>query len=167
MTRMLILFCVIALVSCKHGRHQQVQLKNVSEETVYFVTSADSILSNPNDINRIRPVTFESDLSSIGDTALKRRDQDRIEQNLYRYRVERGDSAIILSSESAEIFVDAISIRSIIRNRYSGRLNIFIVKERDLSEYSDEVIIKQGLYKYVTTLTEQNVTDDLITIQYF
>ena len=73
----------------------------------------------------------------------------------------------MLSSESAEIFVDAISIQRIINDRYNGKVNVFIVKESDLSEYSDQAIIEKKLYKYVTTLTEKSITDDTITIQYF
>lgn len=169
MIRVLIGFCLLAgLVSCKPGRHQQVQLENASSETIYFVISPDSILSNPNDIWRIRPITAESDLSRISDITFKE-DQDSvsIKHNLYRYRIEKGTSAIMLSSESAEFFVDAISIQRIINDRYNGNVNVFAVKENDLSEYSDGAIIEKKLYKYVTTLTEKSITSDTTTIQYF
>ena len=111
------------------GRIRKFNLKNASSETIYFVISPDSILSNPNDIWRIRPVTAESDLSRISDITF-REDQDsiRIKNNLYRYRIEGGSSAIILSSESAESFVDATSIQSIISHRYNGKVNVFVVK---------------------------------------
>jgi hypothetical protein len=169
MIRFLIGFCLLAgLVSCRRGTHQQVQLKNASSETIYFVISSDSILSNPNDIWSIRPITAESDLSKISDMTF-REDQDSIrsKHNLYRYRIEDGGSAIMLSSESAEIFVDAVSIQSIINHRYNGKVNVFVVKESDLSQYSDEAIIEKKLYKYVTTLTEKSITEDTLTVQYF
>ena len=47
--------------------------------------------------------------------------------------------------QSAEIFVDATSIQTIIHHRYNGRVNVFVVKESDLSEYSDEAIIEKTL----------------------
>jgi hypothetical protein len=163
MIRILIGFCLLAgLVSCKRGKHQLLQLKNASAETIYFVISPDSILSNPNDIWGIRPKSAKSDLSRISE------DQDSIrKQILYRYRIAKGESEIMLTSGSAEIFVDAISIQSIINNRYNGKLNVFVIKESDLSGYSDQAIIEKKLYKYVTTLTEKSITGDTTTIQYF
>jgi len=163
MIRVLISFCLVAgLVNCGRGRHQQVQLKNASSETVYFVISPDSILSNPNDILRIRPITAKSDYSRIN------KDQDSIwKETLYRYRIEKGNSGILLSSESAEIFVDAISVKRIINDQYNGKVNVFVIKESDLSEYSDKSIIEMKHYHYVTTLTEKSLTGDTTTIQYF
>jgi len=163
MIRVLIAFCLLTgLVSCKRGMHQQVRLKNASSETVYFVISPDSILSNPNDISRIRPITTKSDYSKIS------KDQDSIwKETLYRNRIEKGKSGILLSSESAEIFVDAISVKGIVNDRYNGKVNVFVIKESDLSEYSDRSIIEMKLYQYVTTLTEKSITADTTTLQYF
>ena len=89
MTRVLTGFCLIAvLISCKTCQASVSSFENRLGETIYFVMSVDSILSNPNDIARIRPITFESDLSRISDNALTTEDQDRLKQNLFRHRIE-------------------------------------------------------------------------------
>jgi hypothetical protein len=172
MIRVVIGFCLLTgLGSCKRAPHQQIQLKNTSSAAIYFLVSADSILSNSNDIWQIRPITTESDLSKIDELLARAKDDPdlyvRMNRNLYRYRIAASDSAILISSESAEIFVDAMSVHTIINQRYNGQMNVFVISEKDLSENSDETIIERKLYRHVARVTEKSMTGDTTTIQYF
>lgn len=169
MKRLLTYFCLLLLLlSCKRGTYQVIELRNSSLEAVYFLLSEDKILSNPNDIAKIRPAT-SLPISKIKDSDIEYEDMDteeRIKQNLYRYRIERGSTETLLTSESAGIFVNAISVESIIKDRYKNDLHIFLISESDLQKNSDQEIIDQKLYYYFKSLNAEDIKESTLTFIY-
>jgi hypothetical protein len=164
------LMIFIFATHCKRGTHQTIELKNSSSESVYYLISKN-IEPDENEISKIRPAAYESFTENKKDHGHAKSDEDstmrmRIKQNLYRYRIERNASAIILSSESAEIYVNIISIQSIIKDRYNGEANVFIIKERDLERNSDKEIIAKKLCTHFVSLNEGNLTHDTLILEY-
>ncbi len=170
MTRLLIYICsCILLMGCKRGTHQVVELRNSSSEAIYFLISQNKTLSSSNDIAKIRPVTPKS-ISEIQNRDVEYEDKEiaeSVKQNLYKHRIERDSIEILLTSESAGIFVEAISVGSIIKDRYNGTLHIFIISENDLQKYSDQEIIDKKLYTYFKSLTAEDIKEDTLTLEYF
>lgn len=170
MKKWLIGLIVITLAtSCRRGIHQTVDLKNSSSESIYYLISKNTV-PHTDEIESIRPRSYESSGSEKNQNPAKNAEDSlmrmRIEQNLYRFRIKSNDSATILSSESAEVFVDVVSIQSIIRDRYNGKANVFIIKESDLKKNSDEDILDKKLYAKVISLTEEDITNDILAFEY-
>lgn len=167
MMRLLIFICLlIVFVNCKRGNHQVVELRNSSSENIYFLVSKNKILTSPNEVAKVRPITS----GSIEDVKAQHEDKEQEKsnkQNLYRYQIERDCVETILSSESAEIFVNAISLQSIINDRYNGYFYVFIIGENDLLKYSDQEILDKKLYKHFKTLTAKDIKEDTLTLEYF
>lgn len=156
-------------MGCKRATHQVVELRNSSSEAIYFLISQNKTLSSSNDIAKIRPMTSKS-ISEIQNRDVEYEDKEiaeSVKQNLYKHRIERDSIEILLTSESAGIFVDAISIRSIIKDRYNGTLHIFIISENDLQKYSDQEIIDKKLYTYFKSLTVKDIKEDTLTFEYY
>lgn len=167
MMRLLIFICfLIVFASCKRGNHQVVELRNLSSENIYFLISKNKVLTSPNEVAKVRPITS----GSIADVKVQHEDKEQaksIKQNLYRYQIEKDSTELILSSESSGIFVNSISIQSIINDRYNGRFYVFIITENDLLKYSDQEIINKKMYKHFKTLTAKDIEEDTLTLEYF
>ncbi|MCW5910033.1 MAG: hypothetical protein KIT62_03105 [Cyclobacteriaceae bacterium] len=160
MTRLLIfVFISIILLSCRKGIHQEIAIKNLSLGNVYFLISENEILSNPDEMASIRPKTSAPD--SLMDIAYfkDRETAEMIKESLYRNRIERDSLVTILSSESAGIFIDAVSIQRIINDRYKGKIHIFIIPEKILLLHPDNEIINNKLYQNFKTLTAGEIED--------
>jgi hypothetical protein len=164
-----VIFIFVSLVNCKRNRHQVVELKNLSSQTVYYLISKNRTITNANEIADIRPKSYESFIESEKNQIHVLDEEDslmRLKQNLFQYRIEANASTVVMSSESAEIYVDKISIQSIIKDRYNGEANIFLIKSRDLEENSDVEIIERKLYIHLISLTEEDITRDTVVIEY-
>jgi hypothetical protein len=112
-------------------------------------------LSDPNEIAKIRPLLVEDNevANSIRDYS-------------HRYQIERDSLGIIMTSESAELFVNILPIQSIIKDRYNGRLNIFTISENALFDHSDQDIIGKKLYKHFKTITAEQIKEDTLALEY-
>jgi hypothetical protein len=158
------IFLATFFIHCTgNDKHQVVVLKNLSPHTVYFVLSPDSFLRAPGAIARIRPSVYPG---GEKDTASTAAEIEARQQSLFRYQIQKGKSAVILSSEAAGIFVDKISIKSIIRDRYQGKAHVFLIRESHLKKYSDEVIINKKLYDHFHTITEDEIATDTTVFEY-
>ncbi len=167
MSRQLIfVFLTISFVSCKRSKLQIITLRNLSSETIYFLISRDSVVTNTNEIAKVRPITSDP-FSEIKVEYEDKELAERIGHNLYRYRIERDSVGIILTSESAGIFVNAVRVMEIIRNRYHGQLHIFIITENDLLQHSDQEVIDKKLCKHFKAVTVENIHEDTLSIEYF
>lgn len=152
--------------SCKRGNRQVIELRNSSLENVYFLISENKVLSNLNEIARIRPIISRS----IEEINIEYEDKEQAEStknNLFQYRIERDSIAILLSSESAGIFINSITIKRIITDRFNGQLHVFIITEHDLQKHTDQQIINKKLYKHFGTLTPEDIKEDSLTLEYF
>lgn len=166
MSRLLIFICfTIIFASCRRGNYQVIALRNLSSETIYFLVSENKVLTNTNEIAKVRPI-ISNPFSEIKVEYEDKDQAESIRHNLYRYRIERDSVGTILTSESAEIFVNAISIQSIIKDRYNGQLNIFIITENDLLKHSDQEVIDKKLYRYFKAVMAENIKEDTLTLEY-
>src|SRR5262245_41431628 len=107
------MLCLFA--GCKRGNHQVVLLKNQSRESVCFIVTENDILKNPDEIARLRTQ------GSIGqiDTDFENEElAKRARYSMFRNGVERDSMAVVLTSESAGVFLNSITIEGIIDNRY-------------------------------------------------
>ena len=148
-------FLWVAFVSCKRGERQIITLRNSSLENIYFLVSGNSILSDPNEIGDIRPIIVQ-------DTEVA----NSIKGYSHRHQIAKDSLKIIINSESAEIFTDIVSIQSIIKDRYNGQLNIFIINENKVLTYSDQDIIDKKLYKHFKTITAEQMNADTLALEY-
>lgn len=145
----------IVFTGCKRRGQQIITLRNLSSENICFLISEKTILSDPNEIAKVRPMVVE-DKEVAND----------IRDYSHRYQIERDSLGIIMTSESAELFVNIVPIQSIINDRYNGRLNIFIINENRLFAHSDEDIIDEKLYKHFKTVTAEQVIGDTLALEY-
>lgn len=159
------IYFLLAFMGCKRGNYQVIALRNLSSETIYFLISENKVLTNTNEIAKIRPIT-SNPFSEIKVEYEDKEQAASIRHNLYRYRIERDSSGIILTSESAEIFNNSVSVQRIIKNRYNGQLNIFIITENDLLKHSDQEVIDRKLYKHFKAVTAENIKEDTLTLEY-
>ena len=133
-------------------------LKNSSSETVYYLISRDSILKNSNEIANIRPHTYESIIENDSSKVYPNEKEDSagmFDQQLYPHRVLKNKLAVLLTSQSAEIFADATSLRGVIKSQYNGVAFVFIVKTNDLGRNSDQEILDKKQYTYFSALDEK------------
>jgi hypothetical protein len=147
------------LFACERNSHQAVVMKNWSSETIYFILSANEEIVDPYEIANLRSMI-------LAPRTLKMRVEEMYEK-LERFRIPAGNSAMILSSESAGIFVNAITIKSIIEDRYSGKIHIFIIKERDLKNYPDNEILERKMLRHFTTIMAEGIDKDIFMLEYF
>lgn len=132
-----------------------ITLRNSSSENIYFIVSENGVLSDPNEVAKVRPLMVE-DMEVAA----------HIRGYSHRYQIERDSLGTIMTSESAEIFANTVPIQSIIKNRYNGRLNIFVIAESDLFNYSDQDIVDRELYKHLKTVTDEQVKEDTMALEY-
>lgn len=156
---------LFVFVACKTGNHQMILLKNLSSEDIFFLISKDKVLKNTDDIAGIRPkIPWQ-----LVETKTNQDDKEEVEstkQSLFRYLVEKDSLGVILTSGSAEIFLDAVTIKSIIKDRFDGQVNIFIITKNDLYKFSDQEILDQKMYRFFKTLNTDNVNTDTLTLEY-
>jgi hypothetical protein len=127
MTRLLIFIGFITvLAGCKRGNHQVIALRNLSSENIYSLISENKVLTDPNEVSKVRPITSDP-FSEIKVEYEDKEQAERIKYNLYRYRIEKDSLETLLTSGVVGIFVDANSIQNLIKDRYNGQLNIFIL----------------------------------------
>lgn len=149
---------LIVCVGCKRGEKQRIEVRNLSSQNVYFALSKNNNLSS-NDIAFIRPI------NSVSVEQLNNENSDN-KRYFYPYLIEKDSLTTIISSESAGIFVNKITIQSIINDRFDGKVNVFIVKEKDLSSFTDEEIVSKSLYKFFKTITADDMTQDVLILEY-
>lgn len=159
------IYFLLAFAGCKRGNPQVVALRNLSSENLYFLISENKVLTNTNEIARIRPIT-SNPFSEIKVEYEDKEQAESIKYNLHRYLIEKDSLTILLSSESAGTFVNAITIQSIIKDRYNGELNIFIITENNLKKYSDQEIIDKKLYRHFKALTAEDIKEDTLILEY-
>ena len=159
------IYFLLAFAGCKRGNHQVIALRNLSSETIYFLISDNKVLTNTNEIAKVRPIASDP-FSEIKAEYEDKELAESIRHNLYRYRIERDSVGTILTSESAEFFANAITVKEIIENRYNGQLNIFIITENDLKKYSDKKIIDKKLYRHFKALKTEDIKEDILTLEY-
>jgi hypothetical protein len=156
---LMVCFCTIA-ISCKKGNRQVVVLDNISSENIFFVLSKEASIRNNSDISAIRT-------TGLRITQSKNRELIESSERYNTNIVKSGESSIILTSEAAGIFLDVISIGSVIQDRYDGRVYVFVVKEGDLSSYSDLEIIKRYRYSLLAILRPGEMVEDSIVLKYY
>lgn len=167
----IILIIVTSVVGCKRGPHQVILLKNSSADTIYYILSEDSTLTNLREIADVRPITsqslssFEKELKNINTKNQQEDSLERYKNALYRYRIGKGEVVVLISSESAEIFVDATSIQNIIKHRYNGKANVFIIRGDDLEKFTDNEIADQKNLPFLS-LKEENISGDSLMLEY-
>lgn len=162
MRSVIFVFSISILFGCKRGPQGVVALKNASQENVYFIVSASPVL-NDHDVSMARPVKRNP---GVVDSAGKSELDAAARWNLYRYLVEKDSTRSIVLSESAGIFVNSISVASIIEDRYNGAMNIFVINESDLLDHTDEEVIKGRLYTLIRTLKPSDVRHDTLLLTY-
>lgn len=156
------LFFLLLFAGCKRGNRQEILLRNLSSEDIYFLLSKNQLLTDPNDITNIRPkVAWRLD-----DVKMDQNEAKSTKLSLYRNLIQRDSLEVILTSGSMAIFVDAVTIQSIIKDRFGGQMNIFIITENHLGGYSEQEIIDQKLYKFVKTLSVEDIKSDTIVLEY-
>ena len=151
-------------VCCGKNQYQMIKMRNRSLEPVYFLISSN-VVPKVYEIARIRPITS----SQIDEIKIEHADKEQtesIKHNLYRYLIEKDSMETLLTSESAGIFVNAISLQDIIRDRYNGKINVFIITESDLKNYSDKEIIDKKLYTRFKALKAEDVKEDMLILEY-
>ncbi len=80
--------------------------------------------------------------------------------------IETNGSAMLLSSESAEMFANSISIQRIINDRYNGEFNVFLIEPNVLLGHTDQEIVEGKLYTFFVRLTERDITADTVILKY-
>ncbi|MEJ7645975.1 MAG: hypothetical protein WKF87_15375 [Chryseolinea sp.] len=166
MSRLLIfIVSIIAFASCKRGDQQIISLKNLSPENIYFLISDNKVLKNANELAKVRPIT-SNPFSEIKVEYAEKEQAESIRHNLYRYRIEVDSAGTILTSESAGIFVNAISIQNIIKDRYNGQLNVFVITETDLLKHSDQEVIDKKLCRHFKAIMAENIKENTLTLEY-
>ncbi len=155
----------LLIVGCQRGDHQVILLKNLSAKDIYFLISKNKILTNKDDIARIRPIVARK-LQETNSNSVNNQVEHSRKQSLFRFLIEKDSIEVILTSEAAGIYVNAITIKSIIKDRFDGQINIFIINENDLIKHSDQEIIDKKLYKYFKTLTLEDIVADTLTLEY-
>lgn len=150
------LLVLVVFSSCGGRNPQAIFLQNSSDENVYFVISSDSLNPSEEEISSIRPSSYLGYDESVDDQY----------RDLYRNLIPKGAVLPIITSESSEVFVNSVSIQSIIRNRYQGKLSVFVISERDLAAKSDQEIIEEQLAQKLRTLTIEDISDDTVSLVY-
>jgi hypothetical protein len=150
------LLVLVVFSSCGGRNPQAIFLQNSSDENVYFVISSDSLNPSEEEISSIRPSSYLGYDESVDDQF----------RDLYRNLIPKGAVLPIITSESSEVFVNSVSIQSIIRNRYQGKLSVFVISERDLAAKSDQEIIEEQLAQKLRTLTIEDISDDTVSLVY-
>lgn len=150
------LLVLVVFSSCGGRNPQAIFLQNSSDENVYFILSSDSLNPSEEEISSIRPSSYLGYDESVDDQF----------RDLYRNLLPKGAVLPIITSESSEVFVNSVSIQSIIRNRYQGKLSVFVISERDLAENSDQEIIEKQLAQKLQTLTIEDISDDKVSLAY-
>jgi hypothetical protein len=145
----------LLLICCRTNPHQVVAIRNLSSQPIYFLVSKNTIPTEY-EIANIRPIT--SDLNKYLD--------ENFENSLCRYRIKKNESAIVISSESAGIFVDAISLQEILKNRYDNEAHVFVIKSTHLASNTDKEIIDNKLYDQFSTLTDKSISRDSSILEY-
>lgn len=161
---------IFLLVGCHKGDKQIIEIENKSVNNIYFLISKDSIIKDTNTIKMIRPRTLESFLEQEKRANHVKNKADsliRLKNYMYQYRIEPNNSKVVLSSESTEIFINTISLKEIIKNQYTNKANIFIIKESDLKLYSDKEIINEKKYEIFLSLTDKDIIKDTLIFKYF
>jgi hypothetical protein len=150
------LLVLVVFSSCVGRKPQAIFLQNSSDENVYFILSSDSLNPSDGEISSIRPSSYLGYDESVDDQF----------RGLYRNLIPKGAVLPIIKSESSEVFVNIVSIQSIIRNRYQGKLSVFVISERDLAEHSDQEIIEKQLAQKLRTLTIEDISEDTVSLVY-
>lgn len=150
------LLVLVVSFSCGGRNPQAIFLQNASDENVYFILSSDSLNPSEEEISSIRPSSYLGYDESVDDQF----------RDLYRNLIPKGAVLPIITSESSEVFVNSVSIQSIIRNRYQGKLSVFVISERDLAAKSDQEIIEKQLAQKLQTLTIEDISDDTVSLAY-
>lgn len=128
------LLVLVVFSSCVGRNSQAIFLQNSSDENVYSIISNDSLNPSEEEISSIRPSSYLGYDESVDDQY----------RDLYRNLIPKGAVLPIITSESSEVFVNSVSVQSIIRNGYQGNLSVFVVSERDLAAKSDQEIIENN-----------------------
>lgn len=156
------LFFLLLFAGCKRGNRQEILLRNLSSEDIYFLLSKNQLLTDPNDITNIRPKV----VWKLDDVKMDQKEAKSTKLSLYRNLIQRDSLEVILTSGSMAIFVDGVTIQSIIKDRFGGQMNIFIITQNHLGDYSDQEIIDQKLYKFVKTLSVEDIKSDMLVLEY-
>lgn len=85
---------------------------------------------------------------------------------MFPFRIKIDSEKRIFESMSEEIAINVISIQQRINGDYDGKLNIFIVKAKDLNNFSDKKIVEEKLYKKIVSFTEKDTISDSIFVQF-
>jgi hypothetical protein len=116
------LIILIFLLACKKGEKQKITLLNESSENIYFLLSKEKVLTNISDTSNIVKMNLLQENESQFNTNAKRLIEEFNPNNNF---IEKGESAILITSESTGIFLNSITIKSIIKERFNGALNIY------------------------------------------
>jgi PBP1b-binding outer membrane lipoprotein LpoB len=146
----------VVFFSCNVRNPQAVFLKNSSDENIYFILSTDSLNPTEKEISVIRPASYLG-YEEIADEQFR---------GLYQHLIPKGAVLPIVTSESSEVFVNSVSIQSIIKNRYQGKLSVFVLSEKDLAANSDQEIIEKQLAQKTLTLKIDDILEDTVLFVY-
>jgi hypothetical protein len=170
MNKKLVLVLITLIISCKKdvGNYQYIYLTNKSNEEIYYFLSKDDTIRDITLIERIRPDTFDI-VSGKRPSIIYEYKEDSIisrENQMFPFRVKRQSTKEIFKSRSLDGIMNAISMKQQINIDYNGKLNVFIVKAKDLNSFSDRNIVKNKLYRKIRTVTENDITSDTLIIDY-
>jgi hypothetical protein len=157
---------VLSLFSCKRGDHQTILLRNLSDESIYFILSDSSGSIDATKIEQVRPKS-SIPINDNNEDFDRQGEYQRLKNSLYRYLIEKDSSEILLTSESVSIFIDAISLKEIITDRFNGELNIYIVTGHDLMTFTDQEILTLGKYIHFKSVTSVDVISDTLKLEYY
>ena len=127
---------ILLMAGCKGGVRQEILLFNKSNNGIYCILHTDTTL-NVSEIEHLRPETDSSIVKHFKNLAnYSKKDSLEIVESLkLKGLIKPNSTKIILASSFVGIFRDKENIKSLIKNQYNGKANIFVVKENDLNKY--------------------------------
>jgi hypothetical protein len=154
---MICLIILVFILACKKGEKQKITLLNESSKNIYFLLSKEKLITNISDISNVLKMNLWQENESQSNNNAKRLNEEFNPKNHF---IKKGDSAILITSESTGIFLNSITIKSIIKERFNGVLNIYIIAENDLLNHSEHEIIDKKLFKLFKSVTANDINED-------
>jgi hypothetical protein len=159
---MICLIILVFVLACKKGEKQKITLVNESSENIYFLLSKEKVLTNISDISNVIKMNLLQENNAQFNSNAKRLNEEFNPNNNF---IKKGDSAILITSESTGIFLNSITIKSIIKERFNSVLNIYIITENDLLNHSEQEIIDKKLFKLFKSVTANEINEDETVIK--